>query len=52
MHSLNYILRGLEGGASVSPFNKSGSGGLGCPADANEEVRLAFGGLHLSDMKL
>jgi hypothetical protein len=44
------MLEALRRRLSVSFCNALSDGKLGCPVDAHEEVKLAFGGLHLGDV--
>ena len=44
------VLQELPGRLSVSCFNELGDGELGCPVDADEQVELALGSLHLGDV--
>ena len=49
-HGLEHVLQELPGRLSVSRCNELSDGELGCPVDADEEVELALGRLHLGDV--
>ena len=49
-HGLEHVLKELPGCLSVSSCDELGNRELGCPVDADEQVKLAFGRLHLCDV--
>ena len=49
-HSLEHVLQELPSRLSVSRVNELGDSELGRPVDANEQVELALGGLHLGNV--
>ena len=49
-HGLEHVLQELPGSLSVSRCNELSDGELGRPVDADEEIELALGSLHLGDV--
>lgn len=51
-HGLEHVLKELGSRLSVSSCNELSDGELGCAVNANEQIQLALGGLHLGDVEL
>jgi hypothetical protein len=49
-YGLEHVLQELPGRLSVRCCNELSNGELGRPVDADEQVELSFGGLHLGDV--
>jgi len=49
-HGLEHVLQEFPCGLSVNRCNALSDGELGCPVDADEQVELALGGLHLGNI--
>ena len=49
-HGLKHVLEELPGSLSVSRCNELSDSELGRPVDADEQVKLALGGLHLGNV--
>lgn len=51
-HGLEHVLQELPGCLSVSSCNELSNDELRCPVDADEQVELALGGLHLGNVDM
>lgn len=49
-HGFEHVLQELPGRLSISRCNELSNSELGCPVNADEQVKLPFGGLHLGDV--